>query len=390
MSRAGDPYSTLQISRKASEAEIEDAYDRLFDEYEPLAHAGEATATQMLARLNEARETLLDPAQRAAVDADLAAARKPKPERASGTEGKTAGQPSDTKPRVPPPNVRDAPARGLQADSAPSGTRSRNRPAPRPRALPQPEPRSALPFLLIIGVLGAVLLGAVAFLLARGTLGTGNTTVGGGLGSDERGSVVATVNGQPIYSVDHEERLGRDRNTALSDPLFAPLVNNFQGITGTRMLDILKQDSLDKLINLEVIQQEARKAGLYPNGDQQRALLADAKLNDLKDGRTFEQFLRDNKISEAKYNRTVIQNIVYTVMANKHTPKTGTDSERTEAFIRWFCQARTAYDVKIMLTFTVANQPCTSGLPTDLPLPGVTGEGEPPDDVPTAEPQVTP
>jgi hypothetical protein len=99
---------------------------------------------------------------------------------------------------------------------------------------------------------------------------------------------------------------------------------------------------------------------------------------------SFEEFLRDRKISEAKYNRTVIQNVVYTVMADRHIPKEGTSQARTDGFIKWICETRKSYDVRIMKTFIVAeNQPCTSGLPNDLPLPGI--EQEPiPDDVPTA------
>ena len=62
-----------------------------------------------------------------------------------------------------------------------------------------------------------------------------------------RGEVIATVNGVPLL-YDWQERLDRDRNPPLRPPV-RPFVNNFQGVTGTRMLDILSYDAMDKLIN---------------------------------------------------------------------------------------------------------------------------------------------
>ena len=199
-----------------------------------------------------------------------------------------------------------------------------------------------------------------------------------------RGEVIATVNGVPVYNDDWQERIERDKNSALSDPLFAPFVNNFQGVTGTRMLDVLSYDAMDKLINLEVIMQQAKQEGLHPTPAQEKGLIDEAKAGDLKDGKTFEEFLREKNTNEAKYNRTVIQSVVYTVMANEHLPKTGTAQERTDGFIKWICETRKSYDVRILRKFIFeSNVPCTSGLPLDLPLPGIEPE-EIPDELPTA------
>ena len=51
-------------------------------------------------------------------------------------------------------------------------------------------------------------------------------------------------------------------------------------VTSTRMLDIISQDSLDKLINMQVIVQEAQKEGLYPNDNQVSQLVDQAKQQD--------------------------------------------------------------------------------------------------------------
>lgn len=234
--------------------------------------------------------------------------------------------------------------------------------------------------ILVAGLLMVVLVFALAaFLLIRGRQGELSVPI-----DPTRGDVIATVNGVPIYSEDWEERLERDKNSALSDPLFAPFVNNFQGVTGTRMLDILGYDAMDKLVNMEVIMQQARREGLYPTPAQEQGLINEAKAKDLAAGTSFEAFLAERNISEGKYNRTVIQNVVYTVMADRHIPKEGTSTARTDAWIKWICDTRKSHDVRLIKTFFVeSNEPCTSGLPNDLPLPGVEQE-EIPDDLPTA------
>ena len=352
-----DPYRVLKVPRNASIEGIEEAYDRLFDRYEPLAHEGDEAATEKLNQLNEARDALIDPDVRARVDAELAEA--------------------------------DARRAAVRRGESVPGTTSTLRLRPRGRPGMQPEGRtlaSMFPWIATIAVLGVALIIAVSFLnsssppvVAPGQAGPGD--------------VVATVNGRPIYEREYNARVERDKQNALNDPVFGVLFNNFQGITGTRALDALSQDALDKLINFEVIMQQAEKEGLYPTEQQQQGLIADAKANDLKGGESFEQFLQARGITEEQYNRTVVQNVVYTVMADGHIPRTGTPEERTNAWIDWICTTRKDYEVVINLTFMLKDNPaCTSGLPADLPLPGI--DTTLPDDVPTqvvpSEPQATP
>lgn len=388
-----NPYTVLNIPQDATIEEIEDAYDALFDATEPQAQAGDEAAIQFLHSLNAARETLLDPRSRAAVDAERArpareavaisgaAARSMKSGNQPGAATKAVGR---AEPRVATKRSSTA----LQNSSTTVKVRPRS--ANRPRAVEPVKDTRRVP-VLIAGTLLLVLVAAVAaYLLLRPK----DNGIAVAPVDPSRGEVLAAVNGVPIYHDDWQVRLEKDKNNALSDPLFQPFVNNFQGVTGTRMLDILSYDSMDKLINLEVIQQQARKEGLYPTPAQQKQLINDAKQQDLKNGQTFEQFLKDKNITADRYNRAVIENIVYTVVANDHLPKTGTAEARTNEFIKWICATRPAYDVKIYHKFTVAeNKPCTSGLPTDLPLPGLPAEEqgtEVPGDLPTAAAPVAP
>jgi hypothetical protein len=353
-----DPYRILKVPRNASIEGIEESYDRLFDRYEPLAEAGDASATERLEELNEARDALVDPEARAQIDADLAEADS---RRAAARRGGAAAQDASGTLRLRP---RGRP--GMQSERRTVG--------------------SMFPWLMAVAVLGVALIIGISYLANSGPAVVTQGATG-------PGDVVATVNGRPIYDREYRARVERDKQTALNDPVFGVLFKNFQGITGTRALDALSQDALDKLINLEVIMQQAEKEGLYPTELQQQGLIADAKTADLKGGETFEQFLAARGITEEQYNRTVVQNVVYTVMADAHIPKTGTPEERTNAWIEWICTTRESYDVKINLTFVLKdNPPCTSGLPADLPLPGV--DAPVPEDVPTqvvpSEPQSTP
>ena len=197
------------------------------------------------------------------------------------------------------------------------------------------------------------------------------------------GAVVATVDGTPIYQRDWDVRSSTDKKNVLSDPLFASFFDS-STITGTRALDALKFNSLDKLINMEVIQQQAKKEGLYPTEDQQKTLVDQAYASDRKGTESFNDMLCRLQVSEATYRRTIVENIVYTVVANQHLPATGTSETKTDAFINWICSTRQNYNVQIMATFLVANNPsCTSGLPSDMRLPGL-DETPVPGDLPTA------
>lgn len=371
------------MPQDATTDEIEDAYDSLYDLHEPRARAGNQREIAFLQSLNEARETLVDPRRRAALDAQLSRpARKPAP---------GPRRPAETTTRrgsaTPVTSQGRETGRAASANMEAPPTRARRRSAPRPRAI-EPQVRSRRSLILTASVLLLVLVFGVAlFLLLRPRDPGFRVTSGPAAGAvlvvtpdATRGDIVATVNGVPIYQDDWEERLDRDKNSALSDPLFSPFVNNFQGITGTRMLDILSYDALDKLINLEIIMQQAKKEGLYPTPAQEPGLIAEAKSRDLVGGKTFQQFLSDVGITEARYNRTVIQNVVYTVMADRYIPKTGSSNERTDGFIKYICNLRQAYTVQLYKKFVVAeNAPCTSGLPTDLPLPGIEQEEIPED-----------
>ncbi|MBF6611737.1 MAG: SurA N-terminal domain-containing protein [Chloroflexi bacterium] len=376
-----DPYTLLQVPDDATEDEIEDAYDVLFDRYEPQAQAGSVDAINALDQLNNARALLVDPQRRAALDRQLGIARKkagsgsdivsgvnPLTSTAAATveaKQQTLGEPAQVE-AVQTVTRQGQPAepskRAVKQPSPSSTVKARRRSAARPRAVVVERRRlPVMPFLL-----GALLLFVLAlvvtFFIAKN---------GGQAGAESRGEIVATVNGAPIYMQDYQERLARDKANIAQDPLFAPLINNFQGITGTRMLQIVSSDSLDKLINLEVIQQQAKKEGLYPTDAQQQGLIQQARGKDLASGTSFTTFLKEKNISEGQYDRAVVANVVYTVMADKHMPKTGTDQERTDAFIKWICTTRQSYDVKVNLTFTAKNDPCTSGLPSDVPLPGL-------------------
>ncbi len=82
--------------------------------------------------------------------------------------------------------------------------------------------------------------------------------------------------------------------------------------------------------------------------------------------------MQQHNLTADRYRRAVTDNVVYAVMANEHVPKTGTADEKTQGFVDWICTTRKNYDVKILMTFTITDNPsCTSGLPSDLPLPGV-------------------
>ncbi|MEO8286754.1 MAG: SurA N-terminal domain-containing protein [Chloroflexota bacterium] len=337
---SNNPYELLKVPRNASIQAIEDAYDRLFDRYEPKAQAGDPAAIDMLEALNEARDTLVDPRRRSALDRSL-------------SSGGTATAVAPERPRTQPAQSRNYP---------PANYNSKLRARPRSRPVevePQRNMSATLPYFLVAAVLLFALAVAIGFLVNRGP-------------AAPPADAVATVNGEPILRADYDQRVDKDKAVALNDPMFGVLFNNFEGITGTRALDLIKFDSLDKLINMQVIVQQARKEALYPTDEQINSLVNQAKQTDLASGITFEAFLKQHGITEERYRRAVVENVVYSVMANQHLPAVGTPEQRTDAFIKWICTTRQSYDVKILITFTVTDNPsCTSGLPSDQPLPGI-------------------
>ncbi|MFL5733589.1 MAG: SurA N-terminal domain-containing protein [Chloroflexia bacterium] len=365
--RDSNPYDVLQVPRDAGEEEIEEAYNALFDRYEPSAHEGDEAAISMLHALNDARDALVDPRQRAALDAELPGVGDGRKRRGAAAGGGAGSSRMDAGVRSSGSRVATmGTVAGRPRDAY---ARPRSAGAKRPRSVAPVSRRSTVP-LIIGGVLLFIVAVVAVFFISRGL--NGGTT-----GGTPAGNVVATVNGVPIYMRDYQERLAKDKANAMNDPFFSGLANNFQGITGTRMLDVLSFDALDKLINLEVIQQEAKKEKLYPTTDaEKKSLIDQAKQNDLQ-GKSFDQFLKEHNISEEQYNNSVIANTVYAIMAGKYMPQTGTDDEKTQAFITWMCEKRQGYDVKINLTFQVqGNKACSSGLPSDVPVTNGTSPSE--------------
>jgi hypothetical protein len=376
-----NPYKVLQVPEDADLETIEEAYNRLFDRYEPRAYGGDQAAIDRLEVLNEARDLLVDPEQRADLDARLGLAARPSQARTgpAGRAGTSASTQVKPKPRRQVEQSTGLTPSGRTAITSRQTAAERPRQAPRSAASRRPRSVAPAPRRPIVPIVAAALLfvavaAGLTYLLTRGAAPPPDPGAG---------AVVATVNGVPIYTREYQERVARDKANALNDPLFSGLVNNFEGITGTRMLDVLSYDALDKLINMEVIQQEARKENIYPDATTQQRYIEQARASEVV-GQTFQQFLSERKITEAQYNRSVIINSVYVLMASRHMPQTGSDDERQNAFISWMCQARKNYDVKINLTFTVQNEPCTSGLPGDIPL--TTGASEPGTEVPEPEP----
>jgi hypothetical protein len=344
---------------------IEDAYDRLFDRYEPKAQEGDTEAIDMLNALNDARDTLVDPRSRAALDRSLAQGLG-----AAGDEGRKRRE-ERSRPSAPVGTSRSA-----APSSRPSSVRARSR-VRYVETRPQRNIASMMPLFIIAAFLLFALGVAITYLISRGP----TTPVG---------DVVATVNGEPIYRQEFDDQVTKDRNAAINDPMFGVLFNNFQGITGTRMLDSLKFDSLDKLINMKVILQQAKKEGNYPTDSMIDGMVAQAKQADLQPNQTFESFLQQHAITPDQYRKAVTENVVYSVMANQHMPKEGTADEKTEGFIRWICTTRQSYDVKIMMEFIVKDNPsCTSGLPSNMPLPGI-DETALPEPEGTVAPELTP
>jgi hypothetical protein len=75
-----------------------------------------------------------------------------------------------------------------------------------------------------------------------------------------------------------EEQAEIDTERTLSDPMVIALIGgDTNTITGTRLIDGVRYDALDKRINMEVIQQEAKKEGIYPTEAQIRLCSARSK-----------------------------------------------------------------------------------------------------------------
>jgi hypothetical protein len=265
--------------------------------------------------------------------------------------------------------------------------------------------RGAMLRLGVIGVLALVVIGgaALAGLGAFTPPPTFAPTPTAGVGVTGKANyeppadkVVARVNDVPIMYDDWQRRIGIDKTNMLADPFSAMMLNNFEGITGTRALDVLYYDSLDKLINFEIIQQQAVKENMVPTADEQKQMLDQAHEHDTTPDKPFAQFLEDHKMTQEQYDHNVIASVIYAAMANKHMPATtqaANDDERVSKFIEWTCGLRKDYKVEIFVTFAVYNQACTSGLPSDVPIvgePTPQPEAVPTGPAPTLPPGATP
>ncbi|HKP53383.1 MAG TPA: SurA N-terminal domain-containing protein [Chloroflexia bacterium] len=352
-----NPYTILKVPSDADIEEIEAAYERLFDRYEAKAQAGDAQAIALLERLNEAFDTLSDPERRAALNAEL-----------DGTE---PAQVAPTRPKSKPQPRPQAPGRfphpaysGGRTRSQSQSLRARQQATARSRRIQEERSISITPFILL-GFLGFALAAAITYFVVS------KKDASPIVQTENRGAVVATVNGQPIYQQDFLERAEMDKNSALNDPIFGAYLQTLTPFSQTQAFETFRSDSLDRLINFEVLLQQARKEGLYPEQPlQQASLVEEAKMKEVQ-GQSFEEFLKSRNLTEGQYKRRIIRNVVYTVMADAHMPKTGSPDERRSAFFQWICDTRKSYDVKINITFAVDNPPCTSDLPPELPLPGI-------------------
>lgn len=354
--RERNPYKVLQLHRDADDAEIEDAYDRLFDEYEPQAHAGDAEAARLLEELNRAHDILLDPDRRAALDDQLAS-------RSLGGQdaGRKATTATATMSRGSAVTATGPRQRSATVDRASAQGKRRSGSGVRPRSVQPQTSTSTTPF-IIGGILLVIVVGVVVFLIARNANGASNSGV-----NTDPGAIVATVSGQPIYERELNDRYEKDRQQQLSEPLIAGIIAE-GGITSTRVLDVIKQDALDKLINMEVIMQQARKENMYPDANTQNDLITQAKQTDVQPGQSFEDSLVQHGITEDQYTRNVVTSAVYRIMASQHLLPTSSDPQTD--FINWICKTRQDYDVKILITFSTSdqNKPCSSGLPSDIDL----------------------
>jgi len=344
-----NPYTLLRVPPEATPDEIEAAYERLFDKYEVRAQDGDADAISMLDQLNGAIDLLSDPERRAALDAEL----QGEAPVLAPSKGRRTSQVAVASGRAPA-------SLGAQKRARSQVIRTRQRVQSRGgREIARP----VLPLvpIFLIGLLAFGLAIAVTYFFVTRNPGTQ---------AENRGSVVATVNDQPIYQQDYLERVAFDLEAARNEPLLSAL-------NPTVVTETIKSDALDRLINFEVLLQQARKEGLYPASEaEQRSLIEEAKSREVQ-GITFQEFLKQRNLTQGQYSRRVIRNVVYTVMADAHMPKTGTADEKRSAFFQWICEARKNYNVKINLTFAVQNPPCTSDLPPELPLPGIDSIPEP-------------
>ncbi len=247
-----NPYEVLKVTRNASVEEIEDAYDASLTGTRPRAQAGDQDAIEKLNTLNDARDVLVDPRQPCGAGQSIV----PAPgDRGSGPCALVVAEPAKTSLGQSPKLRRQRP----QAGTRELGTQSPSGPGGA-RGIVKPDHNAPLHRFYHYFIIIAFLLFAIAVAITYLLNGEPMVTTAG-----IAAGIVATVNTQPIYQDDYKDQVNKDKTNALNDPLFGTLFNNFQGITGTRALKELRFDSLDKVINMQVIVQEAKKEGNLPH-----------------------------------------------------------------------------------------------------------------------------
>jgi hypothetical protein len=243
---------------------------------------------------------------------------------------------------------------------------------------------------------------AVVLLLATGAFAVFNrpTTppAGGGTpvpnaGLNLGGDVAATVNGKPITKAAWQERL----QVAKEDYTDQFGLNFDNTETGQRMADVLSFDVLDQMINFEVLMQEAQKDAIIPNPTQVQQRYGEIQTATAKTNQTWEQFLQQQKMTDAQFRQNIVEAFTYLIMADKHSGAAGgSEEQRQAAFGAYICDTRKRYDVKLFVQFIVPQEPCSSAgvmpgqpapnitVPPRTPVPNPVETGEPPQVAPPA------
>ncbi|GBF32161.1 foldase protein PrsA precursor [Desulfocucumis palustris] len=106
-------------------------------------------------------------------------------------------------------------------------------------------------------------------------------------------NVAATVNGQKITSQQLDEQV-----TAVKE-FYKQQGMNLEGPEAAPMLEMLKGQVLENMINQELVYQEAKKQGINPSKKDLEKQVADLKAG-FKDEAEYKRFLAANGISEPK------------------------------------------------------------------------------------------
>ena len=221
-----NPYSILKISPDATVEEIEAAYEQLFDKYEPRAQSGDARASAMLEQLNEAFDALTGAENGVYPDVEIVAPRSAKAATTSRAKAAPTGR---AQSRPQPYKQRQATGRS-GTGSQTIRTRARTRDLDR---YVDQRPRLPLVPLTILALVVFGLAAVVSYMIISKK---------DSAPAENRGTVVATVNGEPIYEQDYLERVEIDKQGALDDPIFGGYFKTLTPFSQTQVLETLKSD----------------------------------------------------------------------------------------------------------------------------------------------------